>query len=264
MIKNLVIGSEGFIGKDFFRFLEIKNEEVVRFDIKLDKEKNDARKVILPLSGIDRVFFLAWDVGGAKYLYDDKIQITQLKWNLELMSNVMNQLEISKTPFLFISSQLADEHDTVYGATKHLGEVWTSILNGVYVRQWNVYGAMEEETIRSHVVSDFVNQAVKTKEIKMLTTGEELRQFIHIDDVCEAWYHAINNNIKGRHDVTSFEWVKIREIAEIIASYTGAKVIPGNKIGNTPLTPIHGKLKGWSPRVKLEEGLKKMIDETTR
>lgn len=260
-MKNLVIGSEGFIGKRLCIFLEDKEEEVVRFDIKRDKEKEDARKVKLPLENIDRVYFLAWDVGGAKYLYDKELQIFQLRWNLELMQNVMVQLENSKIPFLFISSQLAEEHDTVYGATKHLGEVWTQILGGVYVRQWNVYGPIEEETIRSHVISDFVVQAVKNKEIKMLTTGQEYRQFIHVDDVCKAWYHAISNNLKGRYDVTSFEWIKIIDVANIIAELTGAKVVPGVKVGSTPMTPISGKMVDWQPSVKLKDGLKSMIDE---
>lgn len=258
MIKNLVIGSEGFIGKSFCEFLEKKGESVTRFDIKRGTHE-DAREAILPLDNIDRVYFLAWDVGGAKYLYKEDAQLTQLDWNLKLLSNVMTQLEKSKKPFLFISSQLAEEHDTVYGVTKRLGEVWTRIIGGVFIRQWNVYGPIEEESLRSHVVADFIHQALTTGKIKMMTTGEEKRQFIHIDDVCEAWYKALNENHKGIHDVTSFEWVKILDIANLIGKITGAKVIPGGKIGSTPITPINGKIPGWTPKIDLEEGLRRTV-----
>lgn len=258
-MKNLVIGSEGFIGKEFCKFLEKKGEEVVRFDIKRSANE-DARTVTLDLNDIDRVYFLAWDVGGAKYLYKEDAQLGQLDWNVSLMQNVMNQLQAHKKPFLFISSQLAEEYDTVYGVTKRLGEIWTRLLDGVFIRQWNVYGPIEENTIRSHVVSDFVHQALTEGEIKMLTTGEELRQFIHIDDVCEAWYLALENNVKGKHDVTSFEWVKVREVAEIIGKLTGAKVTPGAKVGSTPLTPISGKIHNWNTKVSLEEGLSRMVE----
>ena len=75
MKKNLVIGSEGFIGKPFCAFLESKGEAVVHFDIVLDA-KQDARKAKLPLQQVDCVYFLAWDVGGSKYLYEPKLQKT--------------------------------------------------------------------------------------------------------------------------------------------------------------------------------------------
>lgn len=258
MTRNLVIGSEGFIGKPFCSFLESIGEEVVRFDIK-QSDDEDARFADLGLEDFDRVYFLAWDVGGSKYLYKEDAQLHQMDWNLQLLLNVMKQLQIHGTPFLFISSQLALEHDTVYGATKHLGEVWTKLLGGVFVRQWNVYGPFEEHNIRSHVVSDFVHQALDTGKIKMLTTGEEVRQFVHIDDVCSAWHTALSENVQGVHDVTSFEWVRIKEVAEIIAKYTGATIIPGKISGSTPLTPLSGKIKGWNPTVTLEEGIKRMI-----
>ena len=250
MIKNLVIGSDGFIGNYLCDFLEKQGESVVRFDIKRG-EHEDARKAKIDFSEIDRIYFLAWDVGGAKYLYKESAQLYQLEWNLKLLSNLMPQIGKSGKPFLFISSQLAEEYDTVYGVTKRLGEVWTRLLGGVFIRQWNVYGPVENNSERSHVVSDFVRQAVETGEIRMMTTGEEKRQFINISDVCQAWHIAISNNLKGIHDVTSFEWVKVIDVANLIAKITGAKVIPGKKIGSTPITPIKGKIPGWFPKVDL-------------
>lgn len=258
MMRNLVLGSEGFIGKAFSQFLEAKGEEVVRFDIKRT-ESEDARTADLGLDEVDRVYILAWDVGGAKYLYHPDQQLHQLRWNMALMQNVFSQLEKTPKPFLFISSQLADEVDSVYGATKRLGEVWTKVLGGAFIRQWNVYGPMEEISIRSHVISDFVHQAITTGKIEMMTTGEERRQFIHVDDVCTAWYHALSDNVDGVHDVTSFEWVTIRRVADMIAERTGAKVIPGSRQGNTPNTPMRGKLPGWSPKMSLAAGLDDMI-----
>lgn len=260
MKTNLVIGSEGFIGKKLCEYLEKKGEQVTRFDIKRGAHE-DARFVKLPLESVDYVYILAWDVGGAKYLNKEDTQLTQLDWNLKLLLNVMTQLEKTRRPFLFISSQLAEEHDTVYGSLKRLGEVWTRILGGIFVRQWNVYGPIEEEGLRSHVVSDFIHQALTTKEIRMLTTGEEKRQFIHHDDVCEAWYKALNGNHKGAHDITSFEWVKVIDMANIIGRLTGAKVIPGEKIGGTPITPIVGKIPDWFPKINLEDGLTRMVKE---
>jgi nucleoside-diphosphate-sugar epimerase len=200
-------------------------------------------------------------VGGAKYLYRDDVQFRQLDWNLRLMLNIMPQLRGSGVPFLFVSSQLAEEHDTVYGVTKRLGEVWTRLIEGVRVRLWNVYGAMEEFSERSHVVADFVHQALTVGEIRMLTTGEERRQFIHINDVCRAFHQALSARLTGLYDVTSFEWVSVRDVAEIIAAETGARVVPGTRVGSTPTTPMQGKIPNWVPTISLKDGLGRMVRE---
>ena len=262
MLRNLVIGAEGFVGKPLCAYLESIGETVQRFDITRHKEKEDARIVSLDLEKIDRVYFLAWEVGGAKYLYRDDIQFVQLDWNLKLLLNVMPQLQGNRVPFLFVSSQLAEETDTVYGVTKRLGEVWTRLLNQTRVRLWNVYGAYEQVSSRSHVVVDFVHQAITQGEIKMLTTGEERRQFIYIDDVCEGFHAAIDRHEKELRDITSFEWVTVKRVAEIIGSIAGARVIPGTVKGSTPVTPIMGKLENWQPRVSLEEGLDRLVRKT--
>lgn len=262
-MKNLVLGSEGFVGRPLCRYLESAGETVLHFDIRRGAQE-DGRRVRLPLAGVDRVYFLAWEVGGAKYLYRDDVQFRQLDWNLQLLLNVMPQLQASRTPFLFVSSQLAEEHDTVYGATKRLGEVWTHLLRGIRVRLWNVYGAYENRTERSHVVADFIHQALDRGRIEMMTTGEELRQFIHVDDVCRAFHQAMSLQPRGIYDVTSFEWVRVLDLARIVAELTGAELIPGACRGSTPLTPMVGRIPGWQPAIPLREGLARTIAEYRR
>lgn len=260
MITNLVLGSEGFVGKPLCKFLADLGEVVIPYDIVLDSQQ-DCRIAQLKLDNVDRVYFLAWDVGGAKYLYQDKTQLSQLDWNLKLLLNIMPQLESKHLPFLFVSSQLAEEYDTVYGVTKRLGEVWTKLLKGLRLRLWNVYGSVELPSERSHVVADLAYQALSTGKIRLLTTGEEQRQFIHIEDVCRAFHTAFTQHLEGVYDVTSFEWIKIIDIAHIIAAFTGAEIIPGERIGSTPITPIRGKIPGWLPQVTMQEGIRTIVDD---
>jgi nucleoside-diphosphate-sugar epimerase len=263
MRKNLVIGSEGFIGTEFCSYLESLGEEVVRFDIKRTK-KEDARSATLPLATVNRVFFLAWDVGGSKYLYQTDLQRAQLEWNLALMNNVFGQLGLHKKDFLFVSSQLSEEGDTVYGATKQLGEVWTKVLGGVTVRVWNAYGRLEAADIKSHVISDFIYQALKRGKITMLTDGREWRQFTHITDLCSAFYMALTTTglKRTRFDASSYEWVRVIDIANMIAEMTGATVIAGTKIGHDPLPATNqGRIPGWLPTIQLKDGIFGMIEE---
>ncbi len=265
MITNLVIGSEGFIGKPFCKYLTSLGEKVIPFDIKRSR-KEDGRYYKFDLKDINRVYFLAWDVGGSKYLYQDKIQLQQLHWNLELLSNVMSQVERQKVKCLFVSSQLAEEYHTVYGVTKKLGEVWSELVNCSCVRIWNAYGLIETQNIKSHVISDFVYQAVKFKRINMLTTGDEWRQFTHIDDICKGFHLALTSDNLRRplYDLSSFEWVQIKYIAEIICDLTGATYSTGEKIGHSTFSKNMGRLPFWLPEVTIQEGIKKMVIETQK
>lgn len=259
LVRNLVIGSEGFVGRPFCAWLEARGETVIRYDVRRHASE-DARQGPLDLSDVDRVYVLAWDVGGAKYLYREDVQLRQMEWNVGLLHNLMPQLGAAGVPFLFVSSQLAEDVDTVYGVTKRLGEVWTEQLGGTRVRLWNVYGPVEERTERSHVVSDFVMQAVTGGRITMLTDGTEERHFIHIDDVCRGLHTAMDRRIRSVCDITSFEWVSVRSVAEMVGEIAGAEVVPGPRPGRTPHTPIAGKIEGWWPAVGLREGLRQMIE----
>lgn len=263
MTTNLVIGSDGFIGTPFCTFLESKNERVIHFDIKRSKEE-DARTTTLPLDQIDYIYFLAWDVGGSKYLFEENRQMAQLTWNLSLMQNVFAQIEKAKKPFLFVSSQLSEEVETVYGVTKSLGEVWTHVLGGACVRVWNAYGYMEENNIKSHVISDFIYQALTTKKITMMTNGQEWRQFTHITDLSNAFYMALHTKKlrKTVHDASSYEWVRILDVAQTIADITGAKIIQGKEKGRDPYPAKNmGRVPGWLPKIELKDGILSMINE---
>ena len=251
---NLVLGSEGFLGRALCRYLE-RHERVIHYDIKLDPAQ-DLRSARLNLDGVDRVYLLAWDVGGAKYLFNPNTQKFQFEWNMKILANTLPQLD--GKPFMFVSSQQASVANA-YGVSKSIGETWTQLLGGVAVRLWNIYGEMEPESERSHVVADFVRQAKETGEIRMRTNGLEHRQFTHVLDACRALHLAMIQQYHDIYDASSYDWLTIRQIADFIAAETGAKVIPGKIEGRDFNTPYVGKMPGWSADTKLEDGLREMI-----
>jgi len=154
-------------------------------------------------------------------------------------------------------------HHNPYGVMKRLGEFYTNYLGGINIKVWNVYGP-EEVGPKSHVISDFIAQARENKVIKMLTTGVEKRQFLHGDDFAEAACVLMNSYKKYSGlivDVSSFEWVSIREVADMVAELYGPGVIvvPGRAESsfqtcvNEPNWDI--RKTGWEPRISLREGL---------
>ena len=87
-MKILVLGSAGQIGESLVKYLKNQNHEVVEFDI-VDKSENDLRiEGVLEniIEDIDFVFFLAFDVGGSRYLEKYQKNYSFVDNNIKLMS----------------------------------------------------------------------------------------------------------------------------------------------------------------------------------
>jgi nucleoside-diphosphate-sugar epimerase len=252
-MNNLVLGSSGFVGRYLTQYLRNLGEEVREFDI-VRTTFEDCRYDRLPLDNIDRVYFLAFRVGGSNYLYDPSTQKEQLDWNLKILTNTMDQLR--NIPFVFVSSQLAEDCDTVYGVLKRLGEVWTQLNGGRVIRFWNVYGAYEDKSIKSHVVADFIHQALNTGVIRMMTDGQEKRQLIHAEDVCRALYASFD--YQGVFDASTAQWNSIYEVAELVSKYTDCQIMRGSKSGKTVM--IENKPLICQPTISLDEGIKRTVE----
>ena len=72
-MRILVLGSSGLIGKSLVKLLRIEKFEVYEWDILLDVKHDLSNPLNFTrlTSAVDRcdfVFFLAYDVGGAKYI----------------------------------------------------------------------------------------------------------------------------------------------------------------------------------------------------
>lgn len=275
-MKYLVLGSEGQIGKSLVKFLKNKNEEVFGFDIK-NGYREDLRfsgrdlniNFISLLEKSDFVFFLAWDVGGSKYLEKSENTFDFLNNNISIMYNVFSYLNIHKKPFLFTSSQMSDMMNSIYGNTKIIGEKYTNILNGLCVKMWNIYGENDEEGEKAHAITDFIDKAKKNNLIDMITNGEESRQFLHANDCCEAFY-----NLSKHYDViprdrnlhvTSFKWYRMKEVAQEVARQMKCEWILGEKIdrvqNDKKIEPDKFILNYWEPKISLEKGISMIIEE---
>lgn len=266
-MKVLVVGSRGIVGKGLVRALDAAGHEVVEWDIKIDRMHDLRREECVPyltriVNACDFTFFLAYDVGGAKYLTKPSAQF--LDNNVQIMTNTFRALE--GTPFAFASTQMWNM-DHPYGTLKHLGEHYTRLLSGVSVRLWNVYG-YEEVSEKSHVIADFIDKFKRKGKIELLTNGQEVRQFLHADD-CGRCLVALAENFKEikasrRHvDVSSYEWIKILDLARMITSHSVVTSFndPTHTLRDDPDKFM---LRYWKPHITLKEGVDGMVDEYDR
>ena len=256
MSRALLLGGAGFVGRALNAYLIGREWHTEVMDVARSRDE-DARIHSLPIHGIDTVFFLAWDVGGAKYLESKPAQLAQLEHNTALMQKVFPQLKGVRS--VFVSSQLAEE-DSVYGHTKRLGELWAEELGIPVIRLWNVYGAYEPISLRSHVVADIIWQALtkSNKCIDLLTDGEESRQFVYIDDVCRDILTAAELGGYDSVDSTTKEWDSVLSVARTVADMTGCKVSVSKEKGRRQ-SPTPGRRRIGESYISLDEGLAKTI-----
>jgi len=251
---NVLLGGQGLVGTALGRKLAERGERTVVYDLKSGFDLRLSEPEEVP--GDAYFWFLAWDVGGAKYIMDESEQVSILRSNLALCGKVFGWLQKRKSPFTFVSSQMAG-YPNAYGVTKSVGEVWTKTIgNGLIVRLWNCYGP-EEPSKRSHVIPDLVLQG-RNGVVRLLTSGSERRQFLHVDDCAEALIRQRESR-QPVADVTSGKWIMIREIAERIGAKMGARVVPGERPGYESLVEPALPLEGWRPRIDLDAGIGMVI-----
>ena len=270
-MKHLVLGSSGQIGAHLVKYLINQKQQVFEWDI-LNKSFQDLRNAHSPIldaymEDCDIVHFLAFDVGGAKYLEKYQNSYDFIYNNMTIMANTFDSLRQNEKPFIFASSQMAEMSYSSYGTLKALGEKMTHELGGIVARFWNVYGYEEDEE-KSHVITDFIKMAKNDGVIKMRTDGTESRQFLYADDASEALLTLAKNYNKidkdKNYSITSFEWTKIYEIANILDILSSCKVFPGDKKDQTQLNamnkPNNNIKKYWKPKTSLEEGIMKLYN----
>lgn len=268
-MKYLVLGSSGQIGSELCKYLRKEGHQVVEFDI-VNSDSQDLRiQGILEdhVQACDFIMFLAFDVGGSRYLKKYQHTYEFLENNTKLTLFSFETIRKYNKPFLYASSQMANMSYSPYGVCKSLAEIFASSLNGITVKFWNVYGP-EHDLEKAHVITDFVLKA-KEGKITMLTDGTEERQFLHAQDCSECLtilsqkYDEIDRT-KNLH-VTNFEWNTILEVAQAINEYIPCEIEPSTEKDMVQLNkrnePDPYILNFWKPKIGLKEGIGLVIKE---
>ena len=270
-----VLGSSGQIGAYLTEYLRKKGYFVREFDVANDPHEDMThipnaflRNVIMDS---DFVFFLAFDVGGSRYLKKYQHTYDFINNNTRMMANAFDLLKTYDKRFVFASSQMSNLSFSPYGLLKNLGELYTKSLGGLTTKFWNVYG-IEKDYEKSHVITDFIRKGFETGVIDMITDGQEEREFLYAQDCCEALETVMNNydDFKSEDElhITSFNSIKIIDIAHIIQQkfeMIGKNVIVKPSIDidtvqqNSKNIASRYLTNWWKPKTSLDDGISKVF-----
>jgi nucleoside-diphosphate-sugar epimerase len=276
-MKVTILGSSGQIGAYLTKYLRNKDYEVTEFDVVNSPEEDltviPNAKLEQSISEADFVFFLAFDVGGSRYLKKYQHTFEFINNNARLMVNVFGLLEKYNKRFVFASSQMSNMSYSPYGVMKRVGELYTQTLKGLTVHFWNVYG-IEHDAEKSHVITDFIRKGFEEGDFEMMTDGTEERQFLYAEDCCEALETVMESftDFKPEDElhITSFRSNTIKEVAEIISGQFNligrpVKIKPGLAKDSVQMDkrnqPNNHITSWWMPKTNLQDGIAKVFEE---
>ena len=275
--RILILGSSGQIGAYLTEYFKKKDYDVREFDI-VNGEDQDIRKfesstLHAAISTADFIFFLAFDVGGSRYLKKYQHTFDFIHNNSRIMVNAFDYIKRYEKPFVFASSQMSNMGHSPYGVLKNVGELYTKSLNGLVVKFWNIYG-IEKDMDKSHVITDFIKKGFETGTIDMITDGTEEREFLYAEDCCEALDTVMSKYSEFTSDndlhITSGNSTSILEIGrEIQKLFKGIgkeiEVVPSEekdvvqKDARNIADPFFRKW--WEPKTSIVEGIGKVFNE---
>jgi UDP-glucuronate decarboxylase len=302
MKKILVTGGAGFLGSHLCDKLLGGGDDVVCVDNFFSGSKDNIRHlsrhpffelirhdVIHPLFvEVDQIFHLACPASPIHYQQNP---IKTVKTNVMGTINMLGLAKRIKAPILLASTsevygdaQVHPQTEAYWGNVNPIGlrscydegkRVAETLMMDYHrqnsvgiriVRIFNTYGprmAVDD----GRVVSNFIVQALKGKDLTVYGEGTQTRSFCYISDLIDALVRMMNaEDFSGPVNIGNPAEFSVLELAEKVLALTGSqsrivhKPLPSDDpVRRCPDISLAKSKLGWEPRVGLEDGLRQTI-----
>lgn len=286
--KALITGSFGMIGRHFEQYLDDQGWYVRKIDI---KRGVDARDFFLHDDNhYDLVLHCAAHVGGrldienkAAFIGAYNVQLDGAMFEWALWTRPAHVVYWSSSAAYPIDLQRAsmvvgllesdiridspDPADFTYGWAKLVGErmAWEYEREGLRVHVFRPFSGYASDQDTSYPFGAYIDRARrKADPFTVWGTGEQVRDFIHIDDIIAATMAAIDGDYRGPLNLCTGVPTSFNTLAKMVteaAGYSPTIVHDRTKpvgvfyrVGDP--TEMH---KVWVPKVELADGIKKAL-----
>ena len=175
-----------------------------------------------------------------------------------------------------LNEKMAPRPQSPYGASKLAGEGYCSAYHGcfgletVVLRFGNVYGIGSQQ--KDSVIAKFIKLAQAGRPLEIYGDGKQTRDFIFVSDLVDAIIRSATKKGVGGEifQIANAREVTILELSQLLMKVLtdfGYDAVPvlhspirnGDVMRNFSDTSKARRLLGWSPKVSLEEGLKRTL-----
>ncbi len=292
--RVLVAGANGMVGSAIVRNLESKGYTNIIKGTRQDvdfRNKDEVERYICSEEP-EYVFVAAAKVGGI--MANNNYKADFLTDNLQIQTNIIEQsynYGVKKLLFLgssciypkFATQPITEDQlmagpleptNDAYAIAKIAGIMMCNAyrqqygFNAISLMPTNLYGPNDNFDLEtSHVLPGLIAKFHNAKQIaypyvECWGDGSPMREFLHVDDLAEACYVAMQKYDGEQHiNVGTGEDITIKELAETIADVVGYKeeiVWNFTKPNGTPRKVLNvDKIKalGWEPKIGLREGI---------
>lgn len=284
-MKVLITGHKGFVGRHFVSALP--DSEITGIDI---KDGNDCRDFFKYRNDkYDLVIHLAAIVGGRATIEGEPLSVatdlsidaeffnwvhkTKPKHVVYFSSSAAYPIELQKPQYKHrlaepdLRLEAVSNPDLTYGWAKLTGEYLAQFITDskMYVfRPFSGYGSDQD---KDYPFPSFIDRALaKADPFDIWGDGEQVRDFIHIDDIVQAVLWHVIQGYDGTYNLCSGEATSFNQLAKMVCEEAGyspefnhiedAPVGVQYRVGN----PFQSHALFY-PQISLREGIRKALNE---
>lgn len=245
------------------------------------------------ISQVDVIYHLAAVVGVSNVI---KNPIRGININTSSSLSLIESVFLLKKQLIFASSSevygkntkvpLKESTDSIFGPA-YVTRWWYAVsklldehlilnyckmgFDATIVRLFNVYGPKSKNPIYSNVIPKFISQSLNSEPITVYNSGRQVRSFVYVDDVTEAFV-TISKEKKLRGEIVNLgnkEHVRVVDLARKVKKLTNSKskIIFEKKDNSFEETLIRipdisklSSITDYYPKTDLESGLNRTIE----
>lgn len=284
-MKILVTGTTGFVGKNLVTRLISEDHEILELTRSIKKSKQLFGNKTIKLKITDLKFKLKIVefnpeivIHLASYLtssdkFEDATKLIEA--NIYFLSKVLDA--VSKTSLkLFINTGTFAEYFKgdgnlepayFYAATKTASRAFVDYYAKTYnfkqctVVPYTIYGGKDSQK----KIIDIIYDSIDSKQPIDLSPGEQVLDFIHVEDVVEFYVTLVNKldtlDYKTNFQLGTGKGTSLKELAILIENVTGKKTKinwGGKKYRSSDVMYAVADISNlkWKPRIGLPKGIK--------